>query len=146
MSINWPSLSRLCAIPVATMLLVAGFTHLENSYRFYDSILSYRLVGPDLGLYIAGYLPFLQIAIGIVLLFDSRGNQAAFGLSTILFAGFVFVQLSAWYRKLGISCGCFGSSDRTAIGWQSISLAVFGLICSTLGFWRSIREARYAKP
>jgi putative oxidoreductase len=138
-----PRMATLLAIPVAVLLLVAGFTHLDNSYRFYDAVLSYRIVGPDLGVWIAGFLPFLQIAIGIGLLFDRRARPTAFGLSTLLFAGFVAVQASAWFRKLDIACGCFGSSDRTPIGWQSIGIAVFGLVCSIAGWWMARRENRH---
>lgn len=137
-----PSIATLCSIPVAVMLLVSGFAHIENSYRFYDTVLSYKLVGPNLGLWIAGYLPFLQVTLGIALLFDHRGRRVALALSTLLFAGFVFFQTSAWYRKLDISCGCFGGNDDSMIGWRSIGVANFGLILSMIGCWLSLRETR----
>ena len=145
MRMSTSSKATVCAIPVAVMLLVSAFAHIENSYRFYDTVLSYKLVGSKLGLLIAGYLPFLQVTLGIALLFDHRGRRAAFVLSTLLFAGFVFFQTSAWYRNLDISCGCFGGNDESTIGWRSIGVANFGLILSMIGCWRSPRESRNEK-
>lgn len=137
MTIRRPSLATLMAVPIAAALLFSAYAHLDNGYQFLLSICAYRIVGPSIGVWIAGILPCLQIALGLVLIFDRSGRRTAFCFCTALFAAFVLVQISALVRDLNISCGCFGSTDNQPIGVKSIGLAASGFALSVTGIFSS---------
>ena len=128
-----PWLSWLTAIPVATMLLLSSYGHLDNGFHFLSIVYSYKLVSPWIGVVIAATVPALQLILGLALLFVPAMRRTAFGWCILLFAGFVGVQSIALSRGLDISCGCFGSS-RGPIGPVSISIAATGLLLSLVGY------------
>jgi len=64
-----------------------------------------------MGMLIAMVLPRLELLVGICLIggiFISGALLVCIGMSAM----FTFVIISALYRGLGISCGCFGTSNE----------------------------------
>jgi hypothetical protein len=133
---KWMNASAICwlvfSVPVAGLLGFSALRHMDNSYFFLSSIYSYQIFGPWTGVVIASIVPCLQLTLAILVLFDTRAERWAFGISVCLFALFVAIQVSALKRELPISCGCFGNEERQ-IGWQSITSAASGLVLSLLG-------------
>ena len=126
------------------MLLISAHAHLFNGYQLLHSILEYRLIPTSLAVIVAALLPYLQLTLGVALLFLPSFRLYALALCVPVFAIFVFVQLSAHYRGLDISCGCFGS-DSTKIGWKSVGIAGAGFVLCLIGFVGPSRSARPAK-
>ena len=134
----YTKIGTFLAVPVAGLLATSAYQHIDNSFRFLSTIYSCDLVGLNGGLVAAAYLPFLQLMIALVLLFEQKCRRTAFGFSALLFLVYTIVQSSALYRGLNISCGCFGSSDENPIGAGSISLAAGAMVASVVG-WVSYR-------
>jgi hypothetical protein len=128
-----PRLSSLVAVPLAILLLVSSYAHLDNGFHFLDTVYSYKLAGLWGGILIAVLIPALEFTLGLALLFAPGMRRTAFGWCFLLFASFVGVQSITLVRGLDISCGCFGSASGP-IGPASISIAVSGLIGSFVGY------------
>lgn len=120
----------LLSVPPAALLLLSAVTHINNSYAFLSSIYSYRLFDRWSGVAIAAFLPFVQLGVGLAILFSPRLRSAAILWCAILYLSFLIVQISALARGLNVSCGCFGSTDSNPIGVKSMSVAAGGLVLS----------------
>jgi MFS family permease len=121
------------AIVLAALLAVSAYTHLENGYHFLHTIYTYQIVNQSFGVAAAAVVPFVQMMLALVMLFDRRGRRMAFAGSTILFAIYTAAQVSAMVRDLNISCGCFGGADDDPIGPFSIGLAAGACFASAIG-------------
>ena len=115
----------------AGLLLASAYTHVFNGYHLFASVLDYRLLPTPLAVVVAAALPYAQLTLGVAILFVPSHRRAALYLSTIVFSMFLTAQLSAYFRGLDISCGCFGRDD-TRIGWRSIAFPAAGLFASLL--------------
>jgi uncharacterized membrane protein YphA (DoxX/SURF4 family) len=60
-------------------------------------------------------LPFVEIALGVLLLIGLATRLAA-GVSAALLVAFITGISSAWARGLEIECGCFGGGGQLAAG------------------------------
>lgn len=139
-----PWLPWLAAIPVAVLLFLSCYGHLDNSFHFLSTVYSYKLVGPRIGVVIAAALPAFQLTLGLSLLFVPTMRRTAFAWCVLLFAGFVGVQSLTLSRGLDISCGCFGSS-RGPIGPVSVGIAAAGLLLALVGYVACRRAAQYSR-
>ncbi len=90
------------------VLVYAAWTKLAQSWeRFALSVDSYRLL-PEWGvIVVARTLPWLELLLGLLLVFGWRLRYVA-PLVTTLLAGFWVAMLWAYLQGLGIDCGCFG--------------------------------------
>jgi putative oxidoreductase len=125
----------LFAIPISLLLGHSALVHIENSYFFLSTIYSYQLVSRNVGLAIASVAPFLQLTLSLLLLFDSKSRKQTYLCCVLVFILYIGVQLSALFRDLNISCGCFGSNSDNPIGFTSLSIATTGLLLSLCGFF-----------
>lgn len=123
---------RLCAIIVAVLLLKSAVAHIANPYAFLDSVYAYQLTTPSGGLWVAAIVPFVQLVLGFALLLR-QWPGTTYALTAALFLGFAIVQTVTVIRGLDIACGCFGTSDATRIGWQTLAVAVAGFITAIVG-------------
>jgi uncharacterized membrane protein YphA (DoxX/SURF4 family) len=57
------------------------------------------------------FLPFFELAVGILLVLGASTRIAAFVSGLLMFA-FIIGISQAWARGLSIDCGCFGGGDR----------------------------------
>jgi hypothetical protein len=122
----------LGGLVLAIAWLRSSSAHLANPYFFLSSVYRYELVGPTMGRVIAMILPFLQLFLAICLI-GRMFVGGALLLSTLLFATFLTVQISAISRGLKIACGCFGAISSDQIGTASIlmvsTLLLIALLC-----------------
>jgi hypothetical protein len=129
-------------LAVSYLLLLSAIAHLNNPYVFLASIYEYRLV-PRIGVEVlAMLLPFLHITIALCLIAGHRPSTM-FTAASALFATYAGAQVIALLRGMEIDCGCFkgfsGAPAEHAIGWQTIGLALLGLLLSVVG-WSSSRK------
>lgn len=86
--------------------------------RAYD-LLPESVVGP-----VATVLPYLEIALGLLLVLGMVVRAAAIG-SAVLLLVFIGGVISAAARGLSIDCGCFGGGGTVAPGqaqyWQEVA-------------------------
>jgi len=130
---------------IAAVFIAAGVMKAWNPSAFAEDIRNYRLVPWSANVVLALYLPWLEMAVGGALLWrKTRGGGLLLALGMLL--GFLLAILSAWWRGLNISCGCFGSGAGSA-GTSSGLLWDVGrdvvLLLSVA--WLLFREAKIEK-
>jgi uncharacterized membrane protein YphA (DoxX/SURF4 family) len=103
----------LVRVGLAAVWLVSGSIKAADpdqtyiAVRAYD-VLPYPAVGP-----VAAALPWVELALGVVLLLGWRTRWAAVG-AVVLLALFMAGVTQAWARGLRIDCGCFGGGGEVA--------------------------------
>jgi uncharacterized membrane protein YphA (DoxX/SURF4 family) len=96
-------------------MLVAGALKVNDPEASVQAVRAYELLPSALETPIGWGLPFLEIAIGLLLVvgFGVRAAALAAGIFMVVFIAAVS---SAWARGLAIDCGCFGGGGQVAPG------------------------------
>jgi len=133
-------------IGLAVAFLAAGAIKLGRPEVFAVTVKAFgilpeALVGP-----LSVFLPCLEIAAALMLLFEARGGLA---LTTGLLLLFVAVLVHALRMGLDIDCGCYGPSDPEREAFGSIREALWrdGAMLAAAGYlywWRGLRSRRAA--
>jgi uncharacterized membrane protein YphA (DoxX/SURF4 family) len=109
----WVSLAARLAL--GGVMLVAGALKVTDPETAAQAVRAYELLPASLAAPVGWGLPFLEIAIGLLLIvgFGVRAAAVAAGVFMVLFIAAV---ASAWARGLAIDCGCFGGGGQVAPG------------------------------
>lgn len=97
----------LLRLGLAVVFVYAGAMKLADPAGFAEEIKDYRLVPAVVAPWGALYLPWLEIVVGLAVLIPRTARAAAL-IQAGLMAVFTVALMSAWYRGLDITCGCFG--------------------------------------
>ncbi len=110
------TLARRIALALARIILglvfvYAAYTKLRQPWLvFAMSIDAYQLLPENAVLAVARVVPWLELAIGILLLAGYRLRWAAPAATLVLLA-FFGIMVHAWFQGRGIDCGCFGVGE-----------------------------------
>jgi len=107
----------LCRLLLGGVFIYSGYVKATATLQFAVAITGYRIVPEQYVFYIAEYLPWAEIALGLILLSGLKirwSSIAAAGLM-LFFIGLLSVTL---YRGIDTNCGCFGFGDR--ITWRTV--------------------------
>jgi hypothetical protein len=120
-------LSLVIRLGLGCVFLWSSLPKIRYPYDFLSAIYEYELVGPKLGMLVAMGLPWLELLVGLCLLggiFVGGALLTTMGLAAV----FVFVQASALYRGLEISCGCFSSSSSEVVSYATLTRSIVLLL------------------
>jgi uncharacterized membrane protein YphA (DoxX/SURF4 family) len=112
--------ATVARLVLAAVWLVAGGLKATDPDGTYVAVRAYDVL-PRAGVeVVAAVLPWLEIAVGLLLLVGAATRVAA-AVSAALLVMFVVGVAQAWARGLSIDCGCFGGGgavapDQTAYG------------------------------
>ncbi|WP_422771161.1 MauE/DoxX family redox-associated membrane protein [Plantactinospora sp. WMMC1484] len=112
-----PWLGTAARLGLAAVWLVAGGSKVGDLAASGRAVNAYQLFPYDLAVVIGAALPFVELALGLILLLGLATRLAA-GISAALLVIFIAGIVSAWARGLSIDCGCFGSGGDLAAGQQ----------------------------
>ncbi|RMD48370.1 MAG: hypothetical protein D6830_07000 [Ignavibacteria bacterium] len=112
---------------IGFVFVFAAINKIAFPNDFALSIENYRIIPLFAVNIIAIYLPWLELIIGILLIFNVNVKENSF-LSTALLSLFTLMVLQAVIRGLNIECGCFGTHDGQKVGLLKISENIL-LIC-----------------
>ena len=131
-SIGAVYIARVC---IGLLLLWSSIPKLRTPPEFLADVYQYELVGPKAGLLVAMLLPWLELLVSVCLIGGIFVGGALL-VSLILSVCFTFVQASALYRDLSISCGCFGgfAEDSGMVSYATLVRASAMLAVSGIGF------------
>lgn len=116
--ITLPSyLELLIRIFVGGTFVYASVDKIIHPDAFAQSIYYYRIVPIELLHPFALLLAPLELVTGLALLFGKFRKGASL-LITLMLLVFMVAIISALYRDLNISCGCFNTDGGHAIGLQ----------------------------
>ena len=106
---------------LAAVFLVSGVLKAIDPDATYVAVRAYDLL-PKLGVaLVAGLLPWLEIAIGLLLLVGIATRAVAIA-SAVLLLAFMAGVTQAWARGLSIDCGCFGGGGAVDPGQTTYGL------------------------
>jgi uncharacterized membrane protein YphA (DoxX/SURF4 family) len=121
---------------LAAVFLVSGVLKAIDPDATYVAVRAYDVL-PKLGVaLVAEVLPWLEIAIGLLLLAGITTRAVAIA-SAVLLLGFMAGVTQAWARGLSIDCGCFGGGGavdpgQTTYGRELLRDAGFLLLAGWL--------------
>lgn len=151
----------LARLLLAGVWLASGVIKASNLAETEVAVKGYQLLPESLVVPVSAVLPYLEIAVGVLLVLGLATRLAAI-LSLLLLAAFLVGVISAAARGLSIDCGCFGGGGQVAAGatqytWEILRdsglVVVAGYLLvrpwsllSVDGWIRARAEARYAEP
>jgi uncharacterized membrane protein YphA (DoxX/SURF4 family) len=77
------------------------------------AVRAYELLPIGIANFLGIALPYVEIAMGILLIIGAFTKYMAIGSAIIMFA-FIVAISQAWARGLTIDCGCFGGGGQVA--------------------------------
>lgn len=132
----------LLRIILGVVFILASVGKVADPGSFAASVSAYGIIKGDAALLIGTVLPWVEFLSGLGLLLGLFFRGSAL-LALFMLILFTIVILSALWRGLDISCGCF-SQDPAAerLGWWKIGENVVLIVMSFLVLHRS--SLRYA--
>ena len=110
-----PWLGLLFRLILGGVLLVAGLLKYQHLDKSQMAVRAYELLPISLANFLGIILPFLEIAIGILLIIGAAVRVSAV-ISGLLMLAFSIGIAQAWARGLSIDCGCFGGGGQVEPG------------------------------
>ena len=125
---------RLVGIIIGGLFIYAGVVKIIEPVEFARDIDNYKMLPWRLGVFLALYLPWLEIFCGLALITRVLYRGSVF-IVTALTSLFIVASIVAKVRGLDVSCGCFGHASKYLnFSWH---LALdFGLLVGLLLLWR----------
>jgi uncharacterized membrane protein YphA (DoxX/SURF4 family) len=99
-----------CRLFIGGLFVVAGYAKLANRFQFELAIESYQILPVWGVIAVARVLPWMEIALGLLIL---RGWQLRWfaGIATALLAFFLATMAITYSRGVEATCGCFGLGE-----------------------------------
>jgi uncharacterized membrane protein YphA (DoxX/SURF4 family) len=110
-----PWLSLVARLVLGGVMVVAGALKVTDPETATQAVRAYELLPSALDAPVGLILPFLEIAIGLLLIVGFGVRWAAFAAGVFMVV-FIAAVSSAWARGLAIDCGCFGGGGQVAPG------------------------------
>lgn len=136
----WPWISTVARLGLAAVFLIAGSTKIGDLAGSGRAVNAYQLMPYEVAKVIGAALPFLEIALGLLLLIGIATRLSA-GIGAVLLVLFMAGIASAWARGLRIDCGCFssggelGAGQVPTYGWEILRDMGF-LVLAGILWWR----------
>jgi uncharacterized membrane protein YphA (DoxX/SURF4 family) len=105
----------LARLGLAAVWLLSGGIKAADPDQTYVAVRAYDVLPPGGVELVAALLPWLEIALGVLLLVGI-GTRVVAVLSAVLLVAFIVGVSQAWARGLSIDCGCFGGGGAVAPG------------------------------
>jgi len=115
MTAAWPWISTVARLGLAAVFLVAGGLKITDLSASGRAVNAYRLMDFETAKVVGAVQPFLEIALGLLLLIGLAVRLSAI-IGAILLVIFIAGIASAWARGLQIDCGCFSKGGDLAAG------------------------------
>ena len=110
---RWVSL--LVRLGLAAVFLAAGASKVTDLDASGRAVVAYELMPTDIALAVGAVLPFVELALGLLLLLGLATRLAAWIAAATLVV-FISGIVSAWARGLNIDCGCFSKGGHLPPG------------------------------
>jgi putative oxidoreductase len=140
-------LALVLRVGVGGLLAFAGTLKLRAPVAFATEIANYQLF-PAVAPYLASALPVVELVVALALVFAPVAWRRAAALAALgLFVTFTVAVASAYFRRINIDCGCFGTGGGpitalTLLRNLGLMAAVASILALDAGPARSLRAAR----
>ncbi len=110
-----PWIGFVARVVLGGVLLAAGLLKYQHLDKSQMAVRAYELLPISLANLFGIVLPFVEIAIGVLLLIGAAIRTSA-AIGGVLMIAFIIGISQAWARGLSIDCGCFGGGGQVAPG------------------------------
>ncbi len=104
-------MKRIVAILIGGLFIYAGAVKIINPVEFARDIDNYKMLPWQPSVWLALYLPWLEIFCGLALITRVFFRGGVF-IITALMSLFIIASIAAKTRGLDVSCGCFGHASK----------------------------------
>src|SRR3982751_2954031 len=111
----WPWISTVARLGLAAGFLIAGGLKVGDLAASGRAVNAYDLMSYDTAKVVGAVQPFLEIALGLLLLAGLAVRLSA-AIAAVLLVVFIAGIASAWARGLQIDCGCFSKGGELTGG------------------------------
>jgi putative oxidoreductase len=127
-------MKRIVAILIGGLFIYAGAVKIIDPVEFARDIDNYKMLPWQPSVWLALYLPWLEIFCGLALITRVFFRGGVF-IVTALISLFIIISIAAKARGLDVSCGCFGHASKyLSFSWH---LALdFLLLAGLLLLWK----------
>jgi putative oxidoreductase len=127
----------LLRVALGVVFVSVSIGKIADASAFAASISGYRIVTGDMALLAGTILPWVELLCGCGLIFGLFVRGSSF-LVLIMVTVFTIAVISALWRGLDISCGCYRQDPGAArIGWWKVGENSVFILVSLLVFVRS---------
>ena len=110
-----PWIGLVSRLILGGVLLVAGYLKVGATEKSQMAVRAYELLPISIANLFGLFLPFFEVAIGLLLILGAATRIAA-ALGGFTMFIFIIAIAQAWARGLNIDCGCFGGGGAVAPG------------------------------
>ena len=126
--------SQVIAILIGALFIYAGAVKIIDPVEFARDIDNYKMLPWRVAVWLALYLPWLEIFCGLALITRILYRGSVF-IVTGLISLFIIASIVAKARGLDVSCGCFGhASQHLNFSWHLV--LDFLLLGGLLFLWK----------
>ena len=104
-------MKRIIAILIGGLFIYAGAVKIIDPVEFARDIDNYKMLPWQPSVWLALYLPWLEIFCGLALITRVFFRGGVF-IVTALMSLFIVASIAAKARGLDVSCGCFGHASK----------------------------------
>lgn len=108
-------IGTLVRLGLAAVWLISGAIKVSDLNQTYIAVQAYELLPAGLASAVAAALPFLELALGVLLLVG-LGTRLVALVSAVVLLAFIGAVTQSWARGLTIDCGCFGGGGQVPAG------------------------------
>ena len=115
---NWITKGRMSTaarLLLAAVLGYAGLVKVQDLTEAGRTVALYRIVPDDSAQLVGGVLPFIELALALLLVVGLATRAVAVA-TAVLMAVYIAAITSVWARGLSIDCGCFSSGGALTSG------------------------------
>jgi len=110
-----PWIGLVARLVLGGTLIAAGYLKFDELDKSQMAVRAYELLPIPLANFMGVFLPFFELAVGILLLLGAATRISALASGLLMFAFMIGIS-QAWVRGLSIDCGCFGGGGQVAPG------------------------------
>jgi uncharacterized membrane protein YphA (DoxX/SURF4 family) len=111
----WDLIGLAARLLLAAVYFVSGILKAADPAETRVAVKGYQLLPDSVAEMVAAVLPYLEIAVALILLVGLATRLGAV-LSALMMVAFLIGVISAAARGLSIDCGCFGGGGAVAPG------------------------------
>ncbi|ASY15854.1 DoxX family protein [Candidatus Planktophila sulfonica] len=110
-----PWIGLVARLVLGGTLIVAGYLKFDELDKSQMAVRAYELLPIPLANFMGVFLPFFELAVGILLVLGAATRLSALASGLLMFAFMIGIS-QAWARGLSIDCGCFGGGGQVDPG------------------------------
>jgi len=140
---QWRSLEWLARFGLGALFIYAGYAKLQNPFMFEMAVDGYQLLPPTGVIVVAHGLPWLEVALGLVLWTGWKLPYTA-TFTTLLLGVFLTMMAITYSRGIEAQCGCFGTGELISARTLARDSVIFAVAAALAGraWWQRFHKRR----